>query len=133
MEHAVITTHIEYNKIGFELSYAHILPFGTINLSNQISEKRYRDKNVAILGVDGNKDNLIRKDHQILSNISLKGQLNQLLPFGFVKSMNKKNNIFYDISFTDIRTDSNIHTYTTQKDLLTFGLTKRLNFDGLFN
>tara|TARA_Y100000741_G_scaffold308205_1_gene251246 strand:- start:289 stop:1626 length:1338 start_codon:yes stop_codon:yes gene_type:complete len=123
----------EYNKIGFELSYAHILPFGTINLSNQISEKRYRDKNVAILGLDGNKDNLIRKDHQILSNISLKGQLNQLLPFGFVKSMNKKNNIFYDISFTDIRTDSNIHTYTTQKDLLTFGLTKRLNFDGLFN
>ena len=38
-----------------------------------------------------------------------------------------------DISFTDIRTDSNIHTYTTQKDLLTFGLTKRLNFNGLFN
>jgi len=63
----------------------------------------------------------------------LKGQLNQLLPFGFVKSINKKNNIFYDISFTDIRTDSNIHNYTTQKDLLTLGLTKRLNFNGLFN
>ena len=46
---------------------------------------------------------------------------------------NKKNDIFYNIKYTDSRTDSNIHTHTVEKDTLTFGLTKRLNFNGLFN
>ena len=118
---------LEYNKLGFELSYAHILPFGTINLSNQISEKRYRDKNVALTGLE---NNLTRRDHQILSNVSLRGQLNQVIPY--VKLPDQIGDMFYNLSFTDIQTDSNIHTYTAKKDLLTFGVTKRLNLNGLF-
>lgn len=121
---------LEYNKLGFELSYAHITPFGTVSLSNQISEKRFRDKNPQINGLTGGKVNLYRKDHQILSSISLKGKLSQLLPF--TDLLNKKGDMFYNVSWTDIRTDSNIHTNTTQKELLTFGVTKRLNFNGLF-
>ena len=117
--------HYDNSKLGFELSYAHILPFGTVNLSSQISEKFYPYKNSAISSIHD------RKDHNIFTKISLRGQLKQLLPF--VKSLNKKNDIFYNIKYTDSRTDSNIHTHTVEKDTLTFGLTKRLNFNGLFD
>ena len=117
--------HFNNYKRGFELSYAHIFPFGTVNLSTQISKKNYPYKNSAISNIHK------RNEQAILNNISLRGQLNQLIPFA--KLFNKKNDIFYNINYTHSQTDSNIHTYTVRKHSSTFGLTKRINFNGLFN
>ena len=117
--------HYSNDTNGLEFSYAHLLPFGTLKLSTKLTEKEFREKQSSVSTI------LLRKDQGILNNISLKGQLNQLIPFA--KSINKKNNIFYNINFTDSHVHSNIITNKVKKQTVTFELTKRLDFNGLFN
>ena len=50
-----------------------------------------------------------------------------------VISINKKNDIFYNINFTDSHVHSTIITNKVKKQTLTFELTKRIDFNGLFN
>ena len=118
--------HYSNDTNGVEFSYAHLLPFGTLKLSTRLTEKKFRAKQSPSVS-----SILTRKDQGILSNISLKGQLNQLIPFA--KSINKKNNIFYNVNFMDSRVHSNILTHKVKKQTVTFELTKRLDFNGLFN
>ena len=116
--------HYSNDTNGVEFSYAHLLPFGTLKLSTRLTEKKFRKKQDSVSTI------ILRKDEGILNNISLKGQLNQLIPFA--KSINKKNNIFYNINFIDSHVHSNIITNKVKKHSLTFELTKRLDFNGLF-
>ena len=117
--------HYSNDTNGLEFSYAHLLPFGTLKFSTKLTEKKFREKQSSVSTI------LLRKDQGILNNISLKGQLNQLIPFA--KSINKKNDIFYNINFTDSHVHSNILTNKVKKQTVTFELTKRLDFNGLFN
>ena len=117
--------HYSNDTNGVEFSYAHLLPIGTLKLSTRLTEKKFRKKQDSVSTI------ILRKDEGILNNISLKGQLNQLIPFA--KSINKKNNIFYNINFVDSHVHSNIITNKVKKHSLTFELTKRLDFIGLFN
>ena len=120
-----LVDHYSNDTSGVEFSYAHLFPIGTLKLSTKLTEKKFRVKNTTISkGID-------RKDQGILNIISLKGQLNQLIPFA--KSINKKNDIFYNINFTDSHVHSNILTNKVKKQTVTFELTKRLDFNGLFN
>ncbi len=121
-----IQDHYSNDTNGLDFSYAHLLPFGTLKLSTRLTEKKFRAKQSPSVSTI-----LLRKDQGILNNISLKGQLNQLIPYA--KSINKKNNIFYSINFTDSHVHSNIITHKVKKQSLTFELTKRLDFNGLFN
>ena len=116
--------HYSNDTNGVEFSYAHLLPIGTLKLSTRLTEKKFRKKQDSVSTI------ILRKDEGILNNISLKGQLNQLIPFA--KSINKKNNIFYNINFIDSHVHSNIITNKVKKHSLTFELTKRLDFNGLF-
>ena len=117
--------HYSNDTSGIELSYAHALTFGTINLSSRLTEKKYREKNNAVSTI------IDRKDEGIVNRISLKGQLSQILPKN--KIITAKKDFFYDINFSDFDTKSNIATNEVEKQTLTFGLTKRINFNGLFN
>ena len=121
-----IQDHYSNDTNGLDFSYAHLLPFGTLKLSTRLTEKKFRAKQSPSVSTI-----LLRKDQGILNNISLKGQLNQLIPFA--KSINKKNDIFYNINFTDSHVHSNILTNKVKKETLTFELTKRIDFNGLFN
>ena len=117
--------HYSNDTSGIELSYAHALTFGTINLSSRLTEKKYREKNSAV------STTIDREDEGIVNRISLKGQLSQILPKN--KIITTKKDFFYDINFSDFDTKSNISTNEVKKQTLTFGLTKRINFNGLFN
>ena len=117
--------HYSNDNSGIELSYAHVLTFGTINLSSRLTEKKYREKNSAVSTI------INREDEGIVNRVSLRGQLSQILPKNRI--INAKNNFFYDINFSDLHTHSNIHTNKVTKQTLTFGLTKRINFNSLFD
>ena len=120
-----LVDHYSNDTSGVEFSYAHLFPIGTLKLSTKLTEKKFRVKNTTISkGID-------RKDQGILNIISLKGQLNQLIPFA--KSINKKNDIFYNINFKDSHVHSTIITNKVKKQTLTFELTKRIDFNGLVN
>ena len=120
-----LVDHYSNDTSGVEFSYAHLFPIGTLKLSTKLTAKKFRVKNTTVSkGID-------RKDQGILNIISLKGQLNQLIPFA--KSINKKNDIFYNINFTDSNVHSTIITNKVKKETLTFELTKRIDFNGLFN
>jgi hypothetical protein len=56
------------------------------------------------------------------NTVSMSGSLDQLLNYKFLKG------IFYSLSYTDIKSTSNILNYDYNKDLYKFGLTKRISF-----
>ena len=87
-----------------------------VNLSQTINYNTYDKADTFV------KSDAIRDDKIKTNSISMSGSLNQLLKLEFLK------NIFYSVSYSDIKSKSNILNYDYHKDIYKFGLTKRITF-----
>ena len=110
-----------YDSTGILLSYAHVLPFGTLRLQSSYTENTYREKET------NTHTTLNRKDEPFVNSISLRGQLNQIMPFA--KKINKDNSIFYSLNFKHSDVSSTLMNYDTERQFFTVGLSKRINFN----
>ena len=113
-----------YDSTGINLSYSHILPFGTLKLKSTYLKNAY-DKVESFVSATK-----IRNDESLVTSISLDGQLNQILPF--FKRFDKNNSIFYTLNMKQSDVSSNILNHDIERNYKTIGLTKRVNLNGLF-
>ena len=109
------------DSYGYDNKYQRISYFTRIkninfNLSQTINYNTY-DKADSFV-----KSDTIRDDEIKTNSISMSGSLDQLLKLEFLK------NIFYLVSYSDIKSKSNILNYDYHKDIYKFGLTKRITF-----
>ena len=128
-----ISTRFIYNDIeafknynsfesgGANLTFTRILPIGTFSASATHTTNVYDAKNVSISEVND------RKDRSLLTNLSLSGNINQIIPF--LGRVNKDNNIFYTLSKRDSNINSNLINNEIQRSFTTFKITKRLNLN----
>ena len=68
-----------------------------------------------------------RNDRSLVTNISLRGDINQILPF--LRKINKDNTTFYTISFRESNVNSSLPNYEIKRAFKTIGITKRVNFN----
>ena len=68
-----------------------------------------------------------RDDRSLVTNISLKGDINQILPF--LRKINKDNTTFYTLSFRESNVNSSLPNYEIKRAFKTIGITKRVNFN----
>ena len=68
-----------------------------------------------------------RNDRSLVTNISLRGDINQILPF--LRKINKDNTTFYTLSFRESNVNSSLPNYEIKRAFKTIGITKRLNFN----
>ena len=102
----------EYQRISYSTRIKNI----NFNLSQTINYNTYDKADTFV------KSDTIRDDKIRTNTISMSGSLDQLLNYKFLKG------IFYSLSYTDIKSTSNILNYDYNKDLYKFGLTKRISF-----
>ena len=102
----------EYRRINYFTRIKNI----NFNLSQTINYNTYDKADTFV------KSDTIRDDEIKTNSISLSGSLDQLLRLEFLK------NIFYSVSYSDIKSKSNILNYDYHKDIYKFGLTKRITF-----
>ena len=93
-------------------------------MNQLIRIKKHKEKDTFI------NTNIDREDQEINGQIILTGQINKILPF--FKNLDKNNSIFYTIKYKFISVDSSLINNTTEKELLTYGITKKFNFNDLF-
>ena len=106
---------------GANLTFTRILPIGTFSASATHMTNVYDAKNVSISEVND------RKDRSLLTNLSLSGNINQIIPF--LGRVNKDNKIFYTLSKRDSNINSNLINNEIQRSFTTFKITKRLNLN----
>ena len=109
------------DSYGYDNEYRRISYFTRIkdinfNLSQTINYNTYDKADTFV------KSDTIRDDKIKTNSISMSGSLDQLLKLEFLK------NIFYLVSYSDIKSKSNILNYDYHKDIYKFGLTKRITF-----
>ena len=114
-----------YDSTGINLTYSHILPFGTLKINSTLLKNAY-DEPETFLSVLK-----IRDDESFVNSISLEGQVNQLLPF--IKSSKISNGLFYTFKLRHSDVSSNIENHDVERKFFTIGLTKRFNLNELFN
>lgn len=102
----------EYQRISYSTRIKNI----NFNLSQTINYNIYDKADTFV------KSDTIRDDKIRTNTVSVSGSLDQLLNYQFFKG------IFYSLSYTDIKSTSNILNYDYNKDLYKFGLTKRISF-----
>ena len=68
-----------------------------------------------------------RKDRSLVTNLSLRGDINQIFPF--LRNINQDNNFFYTLSFRESNVNSNIGSYEIKISFKTLGISKRINFN----
>ena len=93
-------------KIGF-LNY-------TISHSNNSNKYDKSDTFV--------KSDTVRDDEIVTNSVTLSGNLEDLIKNKYIK------NVFYNLSYSDIESSSNILNYDYDKEIIKFGLTKRMMF-----
>ena len=93
-------------KIGF-LNY-------TISHSNNSNKYDKSDTFV--------KSDTVRDDEIVTNSVTLSGNLEDLIKNKYIK------NVFYNLSYSDIESRSNILNYDYDKEIIKFGLTKRMMF-----
>ena len=102
----------EYQRISYSTRIKNI----NFNLSQTINYNTYDKADTFV------KSDTIRDDKIRTNAVSMSGSLDQLLNYKFLKG------IFYSLSYTDIKSTSNILNYDYKKDLYKLGLTKRMSF-----
>lgn len=102
----------EYQRISYSTRIKNI----NFNLSQTINYNTYDKADTFV------KSDTIRDDKIRTNTVSMSGSLDQLLNYKFLKG------IIYSLSYTDIKSTSNILNYDYNKDLYKFGLTKRISF-----
>ncbi len=110
-----------YESSGANLSISRIFPFGTFTASATHLTNVYDTRKITVSSL---KD---REDTSLVSNLILKGDINQLLPF--LKKINKDNNIYYTMSLRESNVNSTISSYEIKRSFGTIGISKRINFN----
>ena len=110
-----------YESSGVNLSISRIFPFGTFTASATHLTNVFDTRKITVSSL---KD---REDTSLVSNLILKGDINQLLPF--LKKINKDNNIYYTISLRESNVNSTISSYEIKRSFGTIGISKRINFN----
>ena len=118
-DHAKEFHSYESNGINFQAS--RIFSFGTLSASATYLYNAYQAKNNAISMLR------YRNDRSLVTNISLRGDINQILPF--LRKINKDNTFFYTISFRESNINSSLPNYEIKRAFKTIGITKRVNFN----
>jgi len=113
-----------YDTYGLTLGYSKYIPIGLLKLESTYKNKKHKEKDTFI------NTTIDREDQEINGQVILTGQLNKILPF--FKNLDKNNSIFYTIKYKFISVDSSLINNTTEKELLTYGITKKFNFNDLF-
>ena len=118
-DHAKEFHSYESNGINFQASK--IFSFGTLTASATYLYNAYQSKNEAISMLR------YRNDRSLVTNISLRGDINQILPF--LRMINKDNTTFYTLSFRESNVNSSLPNYEIKRAFKTIGITKRVNFN----
>jgi len=118
-DHAKEFHSYESNGVNFRAS--RIFSFGTLSASATYLYNAYQAKNNAISMLR------YRNDRSLVTNISLRGDINQILPF--LRKINKDNTTFYTLSFRESNVNSSLPNYEIKRAFKTIGITKRVNFN----
>jgi len=110
-----------YYSSGINLGFSKIFPLGTFSATTTHLTNNYDAKKTSVSSL------LDRKDKSLVTNLSLKGDVNQLFPF--LQKINKDNNFFYTLSYRESNVNSNISSYEIKRSFKTINITKRINFN----
>ena len=110
-----------YESSGVNLSISRIFPFGTFTASATHLTNVFDTRKITVSSL---KD---REDTSLVTNLILKGDINQLLPT--LKKINKDNSIYYTISFRESNVNSSISSYEIKRSFKKIGISKRINFN----
>ena len=110
-----------YESSGVNLSISRIFPFGTFTASATHLTNVFDTRKITVSSL---KD---REDTSLVTNLILKGDINQLLPY--LKKINKDNSIYYTISFRESNVNSTISSYEIKRSFKKIGISKRINFN----
>ena len=110
-----------YESSGANFSISRIFPFGTFTASATHLTNVFDTRKITVSSL---KD---REDTSLVTNLILKGDINQLLPT--LKKINKDNSIYYTISFRESNVNSTISSYEIKRSFKKIGISKRINFN----
>ena len=110
-----------YESSGVNLSISRIFPFGTFTASATHLTNVFDTRKITVSSL---KD---REDTSLVTNLILKGDINQLLPS--LKKINKDNSIYYTISLRESNVNSTISSYEIKRSFKKIGISKRINFN----
>ena len=110
-----------YDSSGVSFSFSRILPFGILNVSATHLTNSYDARKTTVSSL---KD---REDTSLVTNISLRGDINQIFPF--LSKINKNNSIYYILSLRDSNVNSTISSYEIKRSFRKIGISKRINFN----
>ena len=68
-----------------------------------------------------------REDTSFVTNVSLRGDINQIFPF--LSKINKNNSIYYVLSLRKSDVNSTISSYEIDRSFTKIGISKRINFN----
>ena len=110
-----------HDSIGANISFSKILPFGTATISATHLTHEYNARKTSVSALTD------REDRSIVTNVSLRGNINKILPF--LSKINKDNNIFYTLSLRESNVNSTLASYDIKRSFKTVGISKRINFN----
>ena len=114
-----IADQYSYDQQKYSMSYSKNMKFGSFTVSKSYTENEYTKADTFVLS------NTIRDDEIENTSASLRGELSNLY---FLNKFNLFKDIYYNLSFSKIESDSNILNYDYEKEIHNVGLTKRINF-----
>ena len=108
-----------YEQNQLSLSYTRALSFGNVTLSSSQAKNEYdRDDTFVRTGI-------IRDDTITNNSISLNGNLFSIAPLNKIDFFE---NLFYFMTYSQIKSSSNLINYDYDKEVFSIGLTKRFEF-----